>query len=149
MDTSQLYLIFILPDGITPAGEFAYTFMFSETPETIWGEKWHICPAGVVPKIVPNLEGISGFARITTSVKLSLAQNSACFSMQDCIDGIIPLGYYDDEESDSAVLFPFGQKYTETKDNITRKGWTMADIVFNTESTNRADDLLDNLIDKL
>lgn len=149
METTSLFLVFIREDGITSENWFAYTLEFSSTPETVWGEKWHICPAGAVPNILPNQDGISTFYHVILPNKLELAQHNTCFSMQDCIDGIIPLGYFDDGATNRTILFPFGLAEDEAETNIGHLQGKISGKETVEESESQTDHLIDNLINQL
>lgn len=113
---TELYLIFVNEIGENTNGEFEYEFIFSETPETAWGADWEISPASICPELMPDNECISYTQRLISDLKFNLGQNNNCFSMQDVIDGIIPLCYV--EVNTDVFIFMFGEKYDEVKNKI-------------------------------
>lgn len=147
MEISDLYLVFVRRDGITSDDKYLYTLEFSLTPDVVWGEHWHICPAGAVPNITPNEESISAYGQLKSPVELTLVQYNTCFSMQDCIDSIIPLAYYD--EGETSVLFPFGQHYDDTEKQIEKISGSFELTEIPDKNDDKANELIDNLIEKI
>ena len=146
----ELYLAFIDNVGTNLDEKYVYQFYFSETPEVVWGEFWNVCPCSIVPTIIPDKATISVIYECEFDKELSLAINNSCFSMQDCIDQIIALGWFELNENviynDKTMLFKFGEYFEDTENKI-----KYIDSTFNKiwEQTDDSDDMIDNLIDKI
>lgn len=103
------YLIFV-----TRINDNLYQLDFTTDAETAWGENWHIAPAAFVPNIAPEKNAISNSYRIETeNLKLHTVQQNTCFSMQDCIDGIIALAFTDIDD-DFQIVLPFACSLEDT-----------------------------------
>ena len=104
---------------------FEYDFLFSETPEIVWGEDWaEQCPAAC-DNMRPSNDMISDKQRLATIIPFGLAQRNACFSMQDCIDGIVALAWEDlsdyEEYPEPRLIFKFGEDYESVEDKLARR----------------------------
>ena len=112
----NLYLIYINPIGKNSNDLFEYEFFFSETPDIVWGEDWdNPCPAAC-ENTLPDPETYSEVKILKTSIPLSCIQNNVCFSLSNCIDGIICLGYEDISEYTEypepiRLVFQFAENY--------------------------------------
>ena len=85
------YLAFVDEIGRTIDGYYTYKFDFTYDKEIVWGDFFNICPCSIVPNLIPDINTLSHTINIDLPSQLELAKNNMCFSMQDCIDGIIPL----------------------------------------------------------
>lgn len=112
----KLKLCFVKFIGVDLNGLYQYEFLFSDKIDEVWGENFEIMPAGLCHDLTPNQEDYCAVKNISMDVKLQLVQNSCCFSLQDCMDGIISLAYgYKD---DKIVI---NLKYGETLENVENK----------------------------
>lgn len=121
MDT-ELYLVFIDNVGTNLDDKYVYQLHFSETPEVVWGEFWNICPCSIVPTIIPDKATISQIYEVELDYEISTVVNNSCFSMQDCIDRIISLGWIDFTEKINIegrlIKFDFGEHFVETENKM-------------------------------
>ena len=105
---------------------FEYDFLFSETPDIVWGEDWaEQCPAAC-DNMRPSEEMIACKRRLATIIPFGLAQKNTCFSMQDCIDGIIALAWedlsdYEEYPEPLRLIFGFGESFEEVEDKLARR----------------------------
>lgn len=126
------YLTFVDEIGITSEGEFIYRFDFSLDKDIVWGEYWNIAPAVLVPGIKPDKKCLSKSFKITSPYKLETACKNSCFSMQDCIDGIIALCFPDIEEPYTEIdgkplFFNFGEEYDLVISKLNSVGFNVFD----------------------
>lgn len=110
------YLAFIKEEGKSIDGEYLYRFVFSSDKDTVWGEYWNVVPSSIIPNLDIDAKCVSRSFRAVFPIHLLTADKSNCFSMQDCIDGIISLAYSDiDEEylsyEEKPLYFNFGEEY--------------------------------------
>ena len=117
------YLAFIKEIGITADGKPIYRFDFTVDKDVVWGEFWNIAPAILVPDIEPDIKCLSKQSCVILPYKMELACKNSCFSMQDCIDGIIALCYPDIyelhlEKDDKPLFFMFGESYEDVIDKL-------------------------------
>ena len=112
----NLYLIYINPIGKYSNDLYEYEFFFSETPDIVWGEDWdNPCPAAC-ENTLPDPETYSEVKILKTNIPLSCIQNNVCFSLSNCIDGIVCLCYEDISEYTEypepiRLVFQFAEKY--------------------------------------
>ena len=148
---NEEYLGFVAEIGRTTDRKYLYRFDFTYDPDSFWGEFFNIPPACIVPDLGPDPNCLSRSAKIISPVKLMTAKENACFSMQDCIDGIIPLCFSeigDDtiEFHHKPLKFRFGEKLETVETKITECG--LQNIGF--EEIKRGDEnLVNELINNL
>jgi hypothetical protein len=120
---SNLKLVYANPIGIDSSNIYEYEFFFSETPEIVWGNNWHIqCPASC-KDVLPEDTSYSLIKHLKTDKKLFCAQENTCFSLQDMIDGIIPVCFedingLDDYPEPYRLVLPFGLDYDEVVEQL-------------------------------
>lgn len=125
-NNEHLYLVYIEPVGTNSHDLFEYDFLFSETPDIVWGEDWaEQCPAAC-DNMRPGDDMISSIKRLATIIPFGLAQKNSCFSMQDCIDGIIALAWedlseYEDYPEPIRLTFKFGESFDSVEDKLARR----------------------------
>ena len=107
MENNNLHLVYINPIGKDSNNLFEYEFFFSETPDIVWGQDWNIaCPAAC-ENTLPDPETYSEVKTLKTEIPLFCVQQNTCFSLQDCIDGIVCLGYFQTDKG--IVKFDFSE----------------------------------------
>lgn len=107
MENNNLHLVYINPIGKDSNSLFEYEFFFSETPDIVWGQDWNIaCPAAC-ENTLPDPETYSEVKTLKTEIPLFCVQQNTCFSIQDCIDGIVCLGYFQTDKG--VVKFDFSE----------------------------------------
>jgi len=118
-DDSDLSLGFINFIGTEIDGYNQYELVFTLYPDEFWGENFNYKPAGVCNGLIPDDRYVQKVVRVKTLIKLDLIQDSGCFSMQDCMDGIVSLAYQDltglDEYPEYRLYLMFGEKYDEVE----------------------------------
>ena len=119
----MIFLIYVNGLGQNYKGEHIYEFIFSDKTEGIWGQDWESKPSNGYPS-PPDIEKIKKVGVLKNEIiKLSLIQDSDFFSMIDALDGVIALGW--EEENDSIdfnqmkrLVFRFGETEKEVKDKL-------------------------------
>ena len=107
MENNNLHLVYINPIGKDSNNLYEYEFFFSETPDIVWGQDWNIaCPAAC-ENTLPDPETYSEVKTLKTEIPLFCVQQNTCFSLQDCIDGIVCLGYFQTDKG--IVKFDFSE----------------------------------------
>ena len=146
----ELYLAFIDNVGTNLDEKYVYQFYFSETPEVVWGEFWNVCPCSIVPDIHPDISTINFIYEIEIDNELSTVAENSCFSMQDCIDGIISLGWVDFNENvlmdGKLIKFDFGEIFESVENKIRCLN---SEMKFLWEKTDNSEEVIEELIDKL
>lgn len=140
------YLAFVDLIGQTVDGQNIYRLDFTQAPDVVWGDSWNVTPAGITPKLFPDQNCLSVTAQLICEHRYQLAKESTCFSMQDCIDGIIPL-LFDDPYSDELIVLDFGIPLEEVVERLEEQKLTLV----NAKNVNedRDNEVIDNLIDNL
>jgi hypothetical protein len=117
------YLAFIEEIGRTINGEYSYCFYFTYDTEIVWGEYFNVCPCSIIPNLMPDLNALSTKTIVSFPQKIMLAKNNMCFSMQDCIDGIIPLIFSEIDENtieynNAPFFLRFGENFEDVENKI-------------------------------
>ena len=145
------YLGFVDEIGRTTDGQYMYRFDFTTDTETIWGEYFNVAPTAIIPDLQVDVNALSKQAKVIFPREMIIAKKNYCFSMQDCIDGIIPLIF---SEIDSETLMydekpffiHFGAPFDEVEQKLKEIGLEFFDI----EIVEKGDDsAIDNLLDSM
>lgn len=144
------YLVYVEYIGSDLDGNYIYKLDFSTQPEVVWGESWNVMPAAICGHIPPDPNTIFKTAKMYSPEELYTAVKSTCFSMQDCIDGIIPLCFANINETDlkiddSVFRLRFGEHYEDTLSLINKYGLIIKDIETLTDNDDKMDDLISKL----
>lgn len=86
-------LCFIRHVGKDVEGLNIYEFLFTTMVDEFWGENFEYMPCCLCNELIPDENMYDLVKRIKTDIDLDLIQKSCCFSFQDCIDGIVALGW--------------------------------------------------------
>ena len=113
---SELKLVYVNPIGETSNGIYEYEFFLSETPDIVWGEDWAEPCASACKNMLPQEDTYTKIVKVDSEYKLNLAVENSCYSMQDCVDGIISLWWVEDDDNIYTCLF--GTDYDEVKEKF-------------------------------
>jgi hypothetical protein len=139
------YLAFVSRVGTTSNGEFVYNFFFTQDPEVVWGEDWNIVPSSIVPDLAPSMDTISLIGDVVTDKDFLLARENSCFSMQDCIDGIIALLFTRPREEE--LILNFGEEMDSVKEKLNNIGLDFSNI--RNISEEKENEIIDNVMSTL
>lgn len=145
------YLAFVDFVGMTIGGGYIYRFDLTTDTETVWGDFFNVAPAALVPDIQPDKNTLSHSFKASFPRELVIAKKSFCFSMQDCIDGIIPLAFSEIDDNtleDNGIPFslPFGEPFEKIKESFERNGIE----IFDMEEVEKGDEsAIDDLINAI
>ena len=145
------FLAFVDEIGRTLDGKHIYRLDFTVDTDIVWGEFFNVAPAGIVPDIQPDKNTLSHTCKAIFPRYMTIAKKEYCFSMQDCIDGIIPLMFseIDDqtlEYNGAPLFFNFGEPIESVEEKLSSLGIEMFDI----EEVEKGDDTpIDKLIDEM
>lgn len=124
LDEAELSLVYVLHVGTNADGLNLYHMFYSENPDDVFVEGWAEKPAGLIPNyyMTPQDDMFDRMREIRTSIRFDLAQDSGCFSMQDCRDGCVALASENLDEAEDypepyRLVFMFG----EPEDEVERK----------------------------
>lgn len=119
----DLFLVYIEKIGKNLMDWYEYEFIFSENPDIVWGQNWEqMCPC-VCGDLRPDKSTYSVVKRLKTQIPLKCAQENSCFSMQDCIDGVIALAWediseYEEYPETGRIIFNFAEKYIDVENKL-------------------------------
>ena len=145
------YLAFVDYIGRTIDGQYIYRFDFTVDPDSVWGEFFNVTPSGIVPDMQPDINSLSKTCKVNFPIEMQIAKKNYCFSMQDCIDGIIPVIFSEISEeavvyNDAPLFFKFGEEYETVKNVLTSIGLEMYDVeLVKTGDESAIDNLIDNM----
>lgn len=145
------YLAFVDEVGRTLDGKYIYRFDFTIDSETVWGEFFNVAPSAIVPDMQPDRNTLSRSGKAILPRKMSIAKHSYCFSMQDCIDGIMPLMFSEIDENTleyegSPLFFNFGEPLELVESKIRAIGSEIFDL---SEVEKGDDSAIDKLIESM
>ena len=114
------YLIYINGLGPNYKGDNIYEFIFSDTLD-VFGEYWDSKPANGYP-LPPDIEYIKKVGTLMNEeIMFDLIQNSDVFSVIDSMDGVISLGWENEDKDFSSIkrmVFQFGESENSVKDKL-------------------------------
>ena len=132
MNENNLYLVYVELIGRNSNDILEYDFLFSEAPDIVWGNDWaEQCPSAC-DNMRPDDSMITATKRLTSIIPFSMAQRNSCFSMQDCIDGIVAIAWEDISEYEEypepmRLVFSFGEPYESVVEKLEKRLQFFAD----------------------
>ena len=123
---SDLKAVYVLYVGKNIDNDNIYHILISEDTEQTWAESWENVPAGIMRDLTPEDDMYEYVAEIKTEIKLNLAQNNTCFSMQDCRDKVIALAYedlsdYDEYPEEGRIVIHFGDTIENIEEMLSKR----------------------------
>ena len=127
-DDDTLKVVFAINVGKSHEGENIYQFFFSKDTEETFAEGWSMKPAcnEHIEHLMIAKEMYEGILEFKTDVKLDLAQESCCFSMQDCRDNVVALASENLEDADEypedgRIVIHFGDIIEDVEKMLARR----------------------------
>lgn len=147
------YLAFVDFIGRGVNDEYLYRFDYTENPDLTWGDFFNIVPCNIIPNLQPEVNNISHSEKVISMKELNLAKTNGCFSMQDCIDGVISMAFSSVgpdiiELNGSIVKFDFGMEIDEVHSILEAcpDNFKLVEVI---EQNDNDDEIIDKLIDTL
>jgi hypothetical protein len=127
---SPLKVIYILYVGKNSENDNIYHFLISTDSEKTWAEGWENKPACIMRDLTPEDDMYEYIAEVKTELKLDLAQDNCCFSMQDCRDNVVALASENLEEAeeypeDGRIVIHFGDLVDKVERMLARRDIVM------------------------
>jgi hypothetical protein len=115
-----MILTYINPLNKNYKGERTYEFLFSEKREIDFGEDWDVSPASNGTITPPPLNEIIGVAEfVSKDLELELALNSDHFSMYDCVENVIAIGWEKESpNNEDRLVFHFGDTFEKISQKL-------------------------------
>lgn len=121
MDKQNLKLVYVKPitNGLDRQN-YEYDFLFSETPEVVWGVDWNDNAPNLCGDITPEPSTYSVVKRVKSMYPLKVIQENSCYSMEYAINGSVALAWYDLEgmeeyPANGRLVLHFGETYMEVE----------------------------------
>lgn len=119
MDTlnkTQLKLVYVRPvTNSTNHMNYEYDFLFSETPEIVWGIDWEDNAPNLCGDITPEPSTYSVVKRLVCPIELKVIQENSCYSMEYAINQSVALAWLNleglEEYPAHRLVFKFGDSY--------------------------------------
>lgn len=104
-EEDTMYVVYIKHIGTEIDGDNIYHIYLSDNPDDVFAEGWGEVPACNVRRDLMDIdeEHYQNILEAKMPIKLDLAQDCCCFSMQDARDRIVALAY---ENLDNAEVYP-------------------------------------------
>jgi hypothetical protein len=115
-----MVLTYINPLNKNYLGEYTYEFLFSKNVEINFGDDWDVNPSASGSLTPPPIDDIEIVALLkTTEIELDLAVTSDYFSMYDCVENVVAMGWEKESpENDIRLVFHFGESLESVKNKI-------------------------------
>jgi hypothetical protein len=145
------FLCFVDLIGQTIDGKYIYRFDFTIDTDVVWGEYFNVTPSAIIPDLQPDKNSLSHSGKVIFPHEMIIAKRNYCFSMQDCIDGIVPLIFSEIDEdaielNDGPFFLRFGEPINEVLEKLKKVGLELYDFVeIEKGDSNAIDALIDNL----
>lgn len=145
------YLAFVDFIGRTLDRKYIYRFDFTTDKDTVWGEYFNIAPCAIVPNMQPDKNTLSRTSKAIFPREMVIAPKNYCFSMQDCIDGIIPLIFSEIDDNTLKIGdTPFFLNFGDDIEVVTEKLNAVKITLFDFEEVEKGDEsAIDDLIDSI
>ena len=113
-------LVYVKPICRNTDGTFEYDFLFSDTPDFVWGPFWDIDSPASNGDISPEPSTYSVVKRVKSAFNLKVIQENSCYSMEYAINRSIALAWLDLEGMENypengRMVFHFGDSYLEVE----------------------------------
>lgn len=146
------FLGFVDLIGRTIDGKYIYRFDFTTDIDVLWGEYFNVTPSGIIPDLQPDKNALSRSGKIIFPREMVIAKKNYCFSMQDCIDGIIPLIFSEiDEETleldEKPFFIKFGESFNDVQEKLEKAGLEFFELYEIEKGDDSAIDALINDLD--
>ncbi len=129
-EIKDVYLCFIRCIGEENDGFYRYEFIFTDDVDSVFGEGFDQKPSCLVNDLMVDEQYVTEVHIVKMKIKLELIQNNCCFSVSDCYDGIVALGWedissYDEYPQDGRIFFKFGESLEEVENKLAMKSIIM------------------------
>ena len=125
-EEENLYLGFVRLIGQEIDDMYSYEMIFTEHPDTFWGEDFENKPCCLVNNLTPDEKYVDKLIKIKTTLLLDTVQDNCCFGFQDCVDGIVALAYenidqYDEYPDEGRLILHFGERFCDVEKKLVAK----------------------------
>lgn len=120
-------VVYVRLIGSEIGGNNIYHLYLSSTPEDVFAEGWGDVPACTVPRKLMDLDEdmYEHVVELNSDIKMDLAQDCCCFSMQDSRDDIVALAYENldnaEEYPDPRIIIHFGDNINDVEEMFAKR----------------------------
>ena len=119
-ENKPVYLCFVNLVGQEEDGNYRYEFIFTDNPDEVWGDDFEYKPCSIVNGLMVAEEYKTETHIVKTKIQFYLIQNSGCFGMQDCMDGVVSLCFSLDEDLNQPIILNFGDTYNDVAEQLAK-----------------------------
>lgn len=123
MTMNNKKLVFVKPISNNNS-YYEYDFIFSDTPENVWGPDWDFEVPSICPEIDPEPSTYTNIIRVKSDNKFCVAQEQSCYPMAYCTDKILALAWLDieglEEYPNYRVIFHFGDDFSVVENKLNK-----------------------------
>ena len=121
IDKDNLKLVYVKP--ITDGRDYyEYDFLFSDTPDVVWGIDWNDNAPNLCGDISPEPSTYNIVKRVKSILPFNVIQNNSCYSMEYAINRSIALSYINleglEEYPETRLVFHFGDSYSYVENEL-------------------------------
>ncbi len=121
MDKDNLKLVYVKP--ITDGKDYyEYNFLFSDTPDVVWGIDWNDNAPNLCGDISPEPSTYNVVKSVKSILPFNVIQNNSCYSMEYAINRSVALSYINleglEEYPETRLVFHFGDSYSYVENEL-------------------------------
>lgn len=121
MDKDNLKLVYVKP--ITDGKDYyEYNFLFSDTPDVVWGIDWNDNAPNLCGDISPEPSTYNVVKSVKSILPFNVIQNNSCYSMEYAINRSVALSYINleglEEYPENRLVFHFGDSYSYVENEL-------------------------------
>ena len=124
-EENDLKVVYIVNIGVDSDGLNVYHFLLSDDSSETFTEEWAEKPSSNIPNdlLLIDKSQFEYVKELKTDIKLDLAQDNTCFSLQDCRDHIVALAYENLDEAEEypepiRIVIHFGEPIKEVEEKL-------------------------------
>ena len=123
MTMNNKKLVFVKPISNNNS-YYEYDFIFSDTPENVWGPDWDFEVPSICPEIDPEPSTYTNIIRVKSDNKFCVEQEQSCYPMAYCTDKILALAWLDIEGLEEypayRVIFHFNDYFITVQNKLSK-----------------------------
>ena len=128
IDKDDLKLVYVKP--ITDGKDYyEYDFLFSDTPDVVWGIDWNDNAPNLCGDISPEPSTYNVVKRVNSILPFNVIQNNSCYSMEYAINRSVALSYINleglEEYPETRLVFHFGDSYSYVENELFKMNMTL------------------------
>jgi hypothetical protein len=121
IDKDNLKLVYVKP--ITDGKDYyEYNFLFSDTPDVVWGIDWNDNAPNLCGDISPEPSTYNVVKSVKSILPFNVIQNNSCYSMEYAINRSVALSYINleglEEYPETRLVFHFGDSYSYVENEL-------------------------------